>query len=176
MRGVSIRRARMMLLCFCLVMFFQPTAIAEDYLYFEPLTEESTRWNLYLFNQQVGPTHIYGNFTYGVTFDEAPLYVLFFVNNDDNSTTLHNATSEPFEFNFNTLDYSVGEHELTRLEKQTVGGALVGGGMTLFFEHEDKSFDQILYNGVSIAIIAASIVAIFGIPFIYKRRSKSRIS
>ena len=163
-----------MLLCFCLVMFFQPTAMAQvSGGYFEPITEESARWNLYLFNQQVGSTHIYGNFTYGVTFDEDPLYVLFTIHNDDGSTTQHNATSEPFEFSFSTLDYSVGEHKLDRLAKETLGGSLVGGGITLFFEHQDKSFDQILYNGVSITIIAASIVAIFGIPFIYKRRSKS---
>jgi len=174
MRGISTRQSRMILLGFCLVMFFQPTAMAQvSGGYFEPITDESAQWNLYSFNQQVGPTHIYGNFTYGVTFDEAPLYVLFTIHNDDGSVTQHNATSEPFEFSFSTLDYSVGEHDLDHLAKKTLGGALVGGGMPLFFEHQDKSFEQILYNGVSITIVAVSIVVIVGIPFVYKRRSKS---
>ena len=169
-----------MLLAICMALFVQPTAMAQvSGGYFEPTTDESARWNLYFLSQQIGPTHIYGNFSHGFTFDEPrseSLYVEFRINNYNTSypnadkwwILVHNASSEPFEWNFSTLDFEAGIHEIDvtawNLYDYDSGGVGLGGG-TFFFEHEDRSGEQVLYTGASITVVVASLAGLVGAGF-----------
>ena len=174
MRGISIRTTRVVLLAICLFLFIQPVATYQvSGRYLEPITNESKRWSLMFLNQRVGYDHLYGNFSYGRTYSEPPAYVVFFINETKviNEVerefwyVINNATSEPYECNFSTFDYSIGIHEIMALSCDGPGEGLSGGGNYYFFEHQDRSSEQVLYTGASITIATAYIASLFGIGF-----------
>ena len=178
----AVRITRVVLLAFCLILFFQPTITAVEVTgyFFEPITEDSVRWTPIYMNQRVGPDHLYGNFSMGLTFDEPPEYVLFYiwqtrvVGDSEYSVMywLENATSAPYECNFSTLDWSVGEHDVGYMKSDSHGSGLDGGGRTYFFEHQDKSGEQILYASASLTVITASLISLFGVGFACYRLAK----
>lgn len=184
MRGLSSETTRFVLLSLCLTLLLQPTAVADiTGQYLEPITEESAQWTLMFMGQRVGPDHLYGNFTISVTFDTPPARVMFWISEEKMtdegsyvvSYVLMNKTSAPYECNFSTLDYSVGEHEITRMVADTNTSGFTGGGNTYFFEYQDRSSEQILYTGATIGIYALSIAGIFVIGFVfYKFYKRSR--
>ena len=173
MRAKTVRITKLALFSFCLVLLFQPATIAVVYSgsHFEPMTEESKQWTLLFMNHRVGPNHIYGNFSYGYTFSEPPDYLEFWINNYNTSYSYAdrwwvltcNVTSAPYEWNFSTMDFEAGIHEIRVVAWDDTGG--VGGGRTFFFEHQDKSGEQLLYTGASVAVTAACIVSLLGISF-----------
>jgi len=175
MRGKAARTGRIVLLTLCLILLFQPsaTAIRVTGSFFEPITEDSVQWTLKYMNQRVGPDHLYGNFSMGLTFDEPPEYVLFYiwqtrVVNDSEYQVMYwleNATSAPYECNFSTLDWSVGEHDVGFLKSDSPNSGLDGGGRTYFFEHQDKSGDLVLYASASMTMLTAIAASIFGLVF-----------
>jgi hypothetical protein len=192
MRGISKRTAGLVLLATYLALLFLPSAMAQvSSEYFEPLTDESKQWTLWFLNQQFYPDHIYGNFSYGQTYVEPPMYVLIYITDtiviDDieyeHWNILQNTTSAPYECNFSTLDYSIGLHRIGILTCYEPRGGLDGGGRTYFFEHQDRSGEQVVYTGASIAVVGANIASIFGVVFacykvykISKQYSKARTS
>ena len=119
-------------------------------------------------NHQVGPNHIYGNFSYGFTFSEPPDYLEFWINNYNTSYSYAdrwwvltcNVTSAPYEWNFSTMDFEAGIHEIHVIAWDDTGGS--GGGRTFIFEHQDKSSEQILYTSASTIMLTAIVVTIFG--------------
>ena len=131
-------------------------------------------------DEQVGYNHIYGNFSRGLTFVVPPAYVQFRISDiiviDDVEHTiwyiLANVTSEPYECNFSTLDYSIGPHKIDCMVCGGPGEGLVGGGTTFFFEHQDRSGEQVLYTGASITVAASIIASIFGLGFAFYKRVK----
>lgn len=189
MRESVTRPTKFILLAIFLTLFLRPTVVADiTGSFLDPITEESVQWTLMYMGQHVGPDHLYGNFMIGVTFDAPPSLVIFWISNEEMIDEvshevwyiLMNKTSAPYECNFSTLDYSVGEHEITRYVKETNTSPYVGGGTTYFFEHQDRSGDQYLYTGATIGISALSIAGIFAIGFsfykLYERSSKTRQS
>jgi len=138
--------------------------------------------------QRVGPDHIYGNFTRGVTFNETPEYVEFWITDieiiDDEEHTVQylqmNCTAAPYEFSFSTLDWSEGEHDVVVMVAYPGLPGTSGGGRTYVFEHQDRSGEQVWYTGATIGIYILSIAVVFGIGFgfykLYKRRPKTRLS
>lgn len=181
-------RIRLALLVFFITIFLLPStraAFPEYELVFEPISDDSSVWTLNLLNQQVGPTHIYGNFSFRLVNPVNVSYVEFRVGEiSDNESTwywelplMFNDTSEPFEWNFSTLDFSVGVHSIGVTAFNTEGNGVKyhGATATLFFEHQDRSGDQLLYTGVSIAIVAATIAAVGIVSYVIYRRYSSRI-
>ena len=189
MTRLSIERTGLVLFVFSLTLFFLPTtraAFPEYGLAFEPVTGDSTVWSLSLLGQQLGPTRIYGNFSLRLVDPIDVNYVEFRVGDINNSETysylplVFNATSEPFGWNFSTLDFPMGIHtiDITAFNTQDNGVHYHGVTMTLFFDHQDKSNDQVLYNGISIAVAATGISAVgFASYMLFKRySSRTRIA
>lgn len=189
MRGSITRPTKFILLAIFLTLFLRPTVVADiTGLYLEPITEESVQWTLMYMGQRVGPDHLYGNFTIGMTFDTPPALVIFWISNEEMIDEvshkvwyiLMNTTTAPYECNISTLDYSVGEHQIDRMVRETNTSPYVGGGNTYYFEHQDKSSEQYLYTGATVGISALSIAGVFAIGFVFyklvKRGSKTRQS
>ncbi|TFG28218.1 hypothetical protein EU527_17610 [Candidatus Thorarchaeota archaeon] len=174
MRANVVRTVRFALLASCLILFFQPVVTAQIVsTSFEPLTDDSKQWTFQFLNQRIGYDHIYGNFSLRVTFSEPVEYVIFNIFEteiiDDVEYTatyiIANVTSEPYECNFSTLDYSIGVHWVNQLVCYVPNSGVRGGGNRYFFEHQDKSGDQILYTRASAAVLAAIVATIFGADF-----------
>jgi hypothetical protein len=174
MREVSSGTTRLVLLVICMVLFSQSAAAFEvSGGYLEPRTDGSKRWAFLFLNQHVGYDHIYGNFSYGLTFVDPPAYVEFWISEftvTDNVEdrvwdVIGNATSEPFECNISTLDYSVGPHWIEAQISAGPGTGRVGGGNIYFFEHQDNSGEQVLYTAASLSVITAIMVGIISIGF-----------
>ncbi len=103
--------------------------------------------------------------------------------NESHPTTWYiilNTTSGPYECNISTLDYAVGKHKINLWVRETNTSAYTGGGSTYYFEHQDRSGEQILYTSATIAVYAISIVGVFVIGYVsyrlLKRRSRNHNS
>jgi hypothetical protein len=86
-----------------------------------------------------------------------------------------NDSSEPFEYTFNTLDFPVGVHSIGRTAFYDDDGILVevGGSFPVYFEHQDRSLEQTLYAGISIALVSISIAVVAYIIYrILRERSR----
>jgi hypothetical protein len=179
--------ARLALLAFFFALFLLPTtraAFPEYELVFEPTSDDASVWTLNLLNQQLGPTHIYGNFSFKLVNPVNVSYVEYRVGEiDDNESTWYwnlplmlNDTSEPFEWNFSTLDFSVGVHSIGVTAFNTEGNGVKyhETTATLFFEHQDRSADQILYTGVSLTIVITGICIVGFVSYALFKRHSSR--
>lgn len=174
MKPNVVRTVRFALLASCLILFFQPVVTAQIVsTSFKPLTDDSKQWTFQFLNQRIGYDHIFGNFSLGVTFSEPVEYVIFniveteIIDDVERTATyiIANLTSEPYECNFSTLDYSIGVHWVNRMVCYEPYSGLRGGGNRYFFEHQDKSGDQILYTNTSTIVLAAIVATIFGAAF-----------
>ncbi len=184
MRGDLVSGTSVALLVIILAVFFMPVARAQyedpDYdVVFGATTPQSVTWRSIIFGMMVGSTHIYGNFSIALTNPKNVDYVVFShtvgVGNGSHSSPFYdgdlmlNDSSEPFEWVFNTLDFSVGLHtfhwEAYHWESYAfVGHALVGvgGSFSLYLEHEDRSYEEPLYSGLSTGLLVGLLIA--GVP------------
>jgi hypothetical protein len=179
------KRAGLALFAFIFALFVLPTTRAAFPTYgltFEPNNDDSAVWTLSLLSQPLGPTHIYGNFSLRLVDPVDVNYVEFRVGDINNSETssylplVFNATSEPFGWNFSTLDFPIGVHtiDITAFNTEDNGVHYHGVTMTFFFEYQDKSADQIMYTGASLTIVIAGICIVGFVSYELFKRHSSR--
>ena len=127
-----------------------------------PTSTDSAEWEEVAGNYAVGPTHIYGNFSLSLANDEFIDRVVFQV-----GSNTWNDSSDPFSWEFDTLDFTVGEHTIivTVYSSENVTDSQE---VTYYFEHEDKSNEQVPYPIVPIGIAVVGLVVLLVIVCIIK--------
>lgn len=194
MRGELTRGIGIGLLLVVLVMPFVPETQAQSPEYrlvFVATTSESIRWNTVVLGRTFGPSHLYGNFC--IALED--------VSNVDYMTVNHwaggpsdsewdeyllwpmllNDSSEPFEWRFSTLDFSVGLHRLAVMAHHHYDGdwgvlASAGSTFTLYFEHEDGSQTASLLNGMSMGLqVGYLIIGVALVLVEIRRRAKKQV-
>ncbi|MGY5876338.1 MAG: hypothetical protein RTU30_11380, partial [Candidatus Thorarchaeota archaeon] len=150
-------------------------------LVLEATTPLSVQWNSLWLGMEVEPLHIYGSFFLRLTNVVYVDYIEFRVGENNESDPVDflywdlmlNDSSAPFEWHFSTLDFPVGLLSISIIAYNTSGYGThyVGGVLSLYFEHQDRSFEQVLISSLSIALVGISVfVAIIVGCVFYRRR------
>ena len=84
-----------------------------------------------------GPLHLYGTFAINIT-DISFVNRVVIQNGND---ILYDSSTAPFEWVFNTLDYPVGEYDLT-ITAYSADGTPSSQTVSYYFEHTDRSMEQ----------------------------------
>jgi hypothetical protein len=104
----------------------------------QTLTAESVEWYKEPGSLALGPLHIYGNFSLSLTNDTFVDRVVFQI-----ESSTWNDSSDPFSWEFSTLDFSIGEYTIivTAYSSEDVTDSKE---VTYYFEHEDRHLESIV--------------------------------
>ncbi|MGY5853183.1 MAG: hypothetical protein RTU92_06420 [Candidatus Thorarchaeota archaeon] len=182
----SKRTTLLVLVVFSIALSLMPLAGAQSPEYellFQATTPDSIQWNSLWLGMGVEPIQIYGNFSISLIHPENVSYVEFRVGDNNESDPFDqqhwdlvlNATSQPFSWSFNTLDYPVGLHSIAFTAFNTDGPTVERGGVvTLYFEHQDRSLAQTLYSGLSITLVSLVVCVTIIVIFVQLRKRPKR--
>ena len=159
----------LILLAIATTLFCAPLVQAQTPVFeldLQPLSSESVEWTISSGGLEISK-HIYGNFSLSITNDDFVDRVVFQI-----ESQTWNDSSDPFSFEFNTENFTVGEYTII-VTAYTSDNVTDSQEVTYNFEHEDNSSDALPYptfDSSPLVIGVVVVIVILGIVCLISKR------